>query len=273
MNAYKRLFEVDDKDLFVVVNTVKVNSEQEARELFDKINNAVPLVELPFGVTREKSNEIVRLLRQKPFGKMIKGTKTVKSPFVCANRIQQAISVNLGRFDTEKTVKMVCDLNEAFLKRDDSYFINLPINRRKRKMSTYLKICRDNGFILGLVDLNEVFHKNNENKHTPLTRKSKGRTQRKTVPKCIRQRLWHTYYGNDELKGLCLLCKGKQVSRDDYEVAHKKAHSNGGTYEENNLFPCCSNCNKSMGNKDLSELEKDYGVKILTYSQRAQEHV
>ena len=270
MNAYKRIFEIIHKDLFVVLNVIQVQREQEARDLFDKINNSVPLVELPIGVTREKSNEVIRLLRQKPFGKMIKGIKKVNPPFVCANKLQHVIAINLKRKSTNEIVELICDLNEKFLKRDDNYFINLPNNRRKTKMAVYLKHCRDYGFILGLLDLNKMFyditHVGSEIKTEPTQLKS--RTQRKSVPKCIRHRLWHTYYGNDRLKDICLLCKGKQVSRDDYEVAHKKAHSNGGTYKEDNLFPCCSNCNKSMGNKDLSVFEKEYGVKILTFNER-----
>ncbi len=54
-----------------------------------------------------------------------------------------------------------------------------------------------------------------------------------------------------DVRGTCHFCKKHVIQVTNFECGHIISRYNGGPYEENNLYPICSVCNKSIGTIDL----------------------
>lgn len=82
--------------------------------------------------------------------------------------------------------------------------------------------------------------------------------KRKTISKPLKELVWDTYIGKDERYGKCLCCGINQISITNFDCAHKISVANGGDNSVQNLRPCCSVCNKSMGKEDFDEFKKQF---------------
>lgn len=86
--------------------------------------------------------------------------------------------------------------------------------------------------------------------------KSKRKTKRK-IPKLIRNQVWDRWIGKKNGVGLCYACRYNEIRSTHFECGHVVAEANGGTETTDNLRPVCSECNKSMGTKNLEEYKKE----------------
>lgn len=86
--------------------------------------------------------------------------------------------------------------------------------------------------------------------------------QRKTpLPHAFREKVWKYYLGNSG-EAQCFCCETNIITPFRFECAHIIADSKGGSSDVNNLLPCCSICNRSMGTMNLfvfkSKLHNDF---------------
>ena len=63
--------------------------------------------------------------------------------------------------------------------------------------------------------------------------------------------------GKDSREGPCAAC-GRSIKLEFMHVAHVVAVANGGSNHVDNLRPCCSNCNLSMGIRNLEEFRREF---------------
>ena len=92
----------------------------------------------------------------------------------------------------------------------------------------------------------------------------KSKPVRKTkekIPSAVRKIVWNTYIGKDVVKGKCLCCNAEELTSTNFECGHIKSEKNGGEVTIDNLRPICSNCNKSIGSKDMDEFMTRYKIK------------
>lgn len=89
----------------------------------------------------------------------------------------------------------------------------------------------------------------------------KKKPAKEKIPVAVKRIVWNTYIGQDKLKGLCLCCGFEEVTMTNFECGHVKSEKNGGEVTVENLRPICSNCNKSMGSKDMDAFMKQYKIK------------
>ena len=71
-----------------------------------------------------------------------------------------------------------------------------------------------------------------------------------TIPKPLREAVWHKAYGN-KMDVKCWVCYQNKISPFNFECGHIKSRKRGGSIELNNLRAICGLCNKSMGTKDM----------------------
>lgn len=83
---------------------------------------------------------------------------------------------------------------------------------------------------------------------------------RKRISSALRKAVWINYIGK-KYEAMCYTGCSETITVHNYECGHIIADSKGGTIELSNLRPVCSNCNKSMGNKNMEEFIKDCGFK------------
>lgn len=80
---------------------------------------------------------------------------------------------------------------------------------------------------------------------------------RKSVPKCLKDRLWDTTFGASAGEGKCYVCQ-IIINSKNFEAGHIVSVYNNGETNLKNLKCICSTCNKSMGTKNLKEFKRLY---------------
>ena len=88
------------------------------------------------------------------------------------------------------------------------------------------------------------------------------RVKKQSIPKHVRQLVWHHYIGDHIIQHRCLCCKKSLISNTHFEVGHVVSEAHGGTLELHNLRPVCGACNRAMGTTNMIDFVKRYGLYI-----------
>lgn len=73
--------------------------------------------------------------------------------------------------------------------------------------------------------------------------------RKKTIPIKLKQQVWLRHFGRTfENKCFIEWCDNS-INVFDFEAGHDIPESKGGKIDLHNLYPICSKCNKSMGNR------------------------
>lgn len=80
----------------------------------------------------------------------------------------------------------------------------------------------------------------------------------RNIPKNIRHMVWNKYIGINIAISKCFVGCNREINWQNYECGHIIAKSKGGSTELDNLLPICSQCNKSIGNKNMDEFKNEY---------------
>ena len=84
------------------------------------------------------------------------------------------------------------------------------------------------------------------------SKKLKNGKKKSRLCKGKREEVWEFYMGN-VIRNKCYCCSRNEISVHNFEAGHVIAESRGGATTIKNLRPLCSQCNKSMGTKNLYE--------------------
>jgi hypothetical protein len=75
--------------------------------------------------------------------------------------------------------------------------------------------------------------------------------KRTNLPHVVRERVWNHYVGSSKGETSCFCCEKNIITPFKFECAHIVADSKGGSSNIDNLLPCCSQCNRSMGSTNF----------------------
>ena len=89
----------------------------------------------------------------------------------------------------------------------------------------------------------------------PKTKRVPG-SSRKKIPNALRQAVWHDFAKDSEV---CFCCKREKISNANFECGHIVSVRDGGLDTIQNLRPICSQCNRSMGTKNMLEFMAQCG--------------
>lgn len=84
----------------------------------------------------------------------------------------------------------------------------------------------------------------------------KPRAPRKKIPNALRLAVWNDFAKYTEI---CFCCKREKISIANFECGHVVSVKNGGSDTIQNLRPICSQCNRSMGTKNMLEFISSCG--------------
>lgn len=84
-------------------------------------------------------------------------------------------------------------------------------------------------------------------------RKSKKNNDLEKTPSTLRHEVWKKYISENYRKGKCFCCRTSQIEESNFECGHVISRKNGGEISLLNLRPVCSQCNKSMGARDMDK--------------------
>ena len=93
---------------------------------------------------------------------------------------------------------------------------------------------------------------------TGKTIKKSSTSNKKKIPKKIKNDSWDKYIGKQLGEFLCLCCGHSVICQKEFTAGHIISEFNGGVITVNNIMPICSACNLSMGTKNMDEYIKDY---------------
>ncbi len=79
------------------------------------------------------------------------------------------------------------------------------------------------------------------------------------IPSTVRNSVWNIYIGLEKKKGTCFCCNTEDISIANFQCGHINSEKNGGQVTINNLRPICSQCNSSMGTKNMEIFMEKYG--------------
>lgn len=82
---------------------------------------------------------------------------------------------------------------------------------------------------------------------------------KKHISSKMRQMVWSLNMGPPKAIP-CPCCEYTKIDPFNFECGHIKAESKGGETTIKNLKPICSQCNKSMGTKDLNQFKKSLRI-------------
>lgn len=89
--------------------------------------------------------------------------------------------------------------------------------------------------------------------------KTNTKKVKKNIPKRLRDLVWNTYNDPNLITGKCFCCKKENIKNTDFICGHIVPESKGGETKLYNLRPICSQCNLSMGSKNMFDFIEKYG--------------
>jgi 5-methylcytosine-specific restriction endonuclease McrA len=87
---------------------------------------------------------------------------------------------------------------------------------------------------------------------------SKPKAKKKTIPKNVKIDTWNHWIGKAKGESKCLCCDIRDIGQNNFECGHIIAESKGGPATITNLKPICSNCNKSMGTRNMDDFKAEH---------------
>ncbi len=105
---------------------------------------------------------------------------------------------------------------------------------------------------------NKVIQKNNKNFVKDFVKDNVSK--RKSIPLTLKRKVWAHWIGEDIGKSKCFCCKLSEITQMSFHCGHIIAVSKGGNTTCDNLKPICQSCNSSMGNMNMNNFIKKYGL-------------
>lgn len=81
---------------------------------------------------------------------------------------------------------------------------------------------------------------------------------KEVIPQAVKTAVWNKYVGIKKGTTHCFVGCGNVISQHNFECGHIQAEAQGGEVSLDNLRPICSNCNKSIGKKNMLDFIAKY---------------
>ena len=247
-------------DLNVYVQQLEVDNDCEIEKLFEYANNSLPIPNLPTGVKRSTVNKVVEYFYSK-YGNPRVGIKikpifvanrsgSAQRPRICRTKFEYHIGNLIQNGENpDYIIEKLEDYNRELNRKHNLYF-KRNTNDTNDKLTKMLKTADTFNCRLGMIftdgdfgQLYKLFNKSDSEQIVRVKRK---------IPKSLKQKVWERYCGRENRISNCPFCQ-TEISCTNFHCAHNQAEANGGQTTIDNLFPCCAECNLSMGKKTYEE--------------------
>ena len=226
--AYKKYYDTYKKDFNIIFCQKICETSQEVKEYFIDLNNNYQLHDLILDENDlDKSNEIKRYIKIK-YGKHLSNSESPRFP-----------NVNLDQL-TKYFIDIYKELpSKTIIEKIETLNIEIKEQLKETNYDLYDQSTKKQQFYIGYIFM-----------------KSETENKRKHIPKCLRHKLWRTYF-DDKMNGNCYVCN-TGINIENFHAGHITSVKNGGDTNINNLRVVCSLCNLSMGSKNLEDFKNKY---------------
>jgi hypothetical protein len=242
--ALYRLYTEEKHDQTVPINTIVVCSDEEIRKLFNKVNDACPVAEIPEGISRETVNIAVKHFTDK-YPKCFSSARsgTAQRPHIHISRFEVEMNKLSEIYPNPKELISILTKKNEQLRQSNLKVFQTKKNESLTKVESFRnKAAEKGGLMFGMFPEFECFAD---------LYPSKVVRVRKSIAPVLRNRVWNIYYpGKSE--GECMFC-GNKITQKECHMAHNLAFVKGGDENVDNLYPCCGTCNLSMGTLSCEE--------------------
>jgi len=255
LKAFAKLLKINSVDLRVYIQEIKTLNKEEAEALFNQANTSLPVAQMPEGIKRSSVNDVSLYFYKKYGG--AKGKEraqplfrdtvsgTVNRPRISRCMFEQAIGQILEFASPEEVITKL-DQHIQLLNEKSTVSFKQNGGDTVKRLQTMLATADLFGCRLGM-DLNPNYFSRlaeiigiNVKKQVTLVR------TKERIPVALRVAVWNRYCGSSVRQNECPFCKD-EIKLETFHCAHDLAESKSGETTINNLYPCCSSCNLSMG--------------------------
>jgi hypothetical protein len=265
-HIYKKLYDECKYDCQVLCNEIEVKNDIEARNLFKIINNVVPIPDMPEGINLTSVNMISQYFLDK-YPKIFSSNKSRKSfrPHIHRDVFQEKIAqvVDIlekkGKIDNTEIINKIEKYNEELKNKnwktfvtsshDTSLSINNYITKARQKGGLYIGLFNNYKWLFHLFDIYNITNR--------------FQSVKKKIPNSLRVSIWNKYMDVNTKKGLCPICRDREIRIEDFQCGQDLAEAKGGGITVYNLFPICPLCNQSMGTKNFYKSWQEFQSRLL----------
>lgn len=247
--AYARFYQECHRDLKVMVNIITVESKEEMKDIFNLVNNTLPVNQIPETLSDRKIvNKIIEHFKKK-YGKIFSSCQSMRPfrPNIHITQFENCIFELVMCYpdeSAENIIQRLEDLNNDLKRKSDEYLqkdANIPKKSFTKIKETAVK--KGNLFFGLYQDLSCITKLYSYKPNEPFVRCR--------INPALRERVWNAHH-HEEKEAQCPFCSAP-ITLSTCHIAHDIPASRGGDYTINNLYPCCPNCNLSMGTQTYDE--------------------
>jgi hypothetical protein len=259
-HRYFSLSRLLNKDRYINIELVKVDSYEELVENYKIINKNTELPEFPDNIDKTIPEEVSMYFFNKY--NVWSNAKRPKRPNLNKNNFQEAVGILVEK-SKEKSVEKIINLIEkknSELK--SKKFIEF---RGVSKMSNPDVIenkCKLTECYLGMYTYESEY--GYQWIRDILNKKESKIYKKENIPKKIKEDVWKKYVGN-VMEGYCYCCRDNKILATSYSCGHVKSEYDGGRIEIKNLRPICKSCNSSMRTINMRDYIEKYYKQNLKY--------
>ena len=258
LKAFAKLLQTDGVDLRVYIQEIKTLNKEEAETLFNQANTSLPVAQMPEGVKRSSVNDVASFFynkynkgkeRAQPlFRDTVSGT--VNRPRISRSMFEQSIGQIL-EFTSSEDIILKLDQHIQLLNEKSSASFKQNGSDTVKRLQTMLATADLFGCRLGMDLYPNYFTRLAEIVGINVKTDQLVRTKER-IPAALRVAVWNRYCGSVVRQSECPFCKC-EIKLETFHCAHDLAESKSGETTINNLYPCCSSCNLSMGCRTFME--------------------
>jgi hypothetical protein len=258
--AIKELLHKYSHDIDICIEIVKVNTKDELKENYKLINKNTPLPEFPKTIDKNIPEKAAQYFQEK-YPHMWSKNSRARRPHIYFNFFQETLAIITNEISIIDNANKLINIIEE-------YNTLLSTHHPDDIVKTYSVKMYDTAkkwdFYLGLFthssndDYGYYWARNIITYHTgKKIKKNKIQTSKQNIPKKVKNDSWDKYIGNKYGEALCIVCRVTSINAKDFEAGHIISEKNGGLINIDNILPICSQCNKSMGSKNMDEYIKN----------------
>lgn len=154
VGAAKILFEKDGTELYFYVNVQYVESNEESLEVFNMVNNCMPIPEIPKGTTLAEPNKVINYFKNKYVSECFSSSLRPKRPQVSENIFTKVIAkvINEKKITSNYVIETLEIMNTVISQQED--LTNFQKNSKDNigSIKNMFETCKSRGFYLGMFD-------------------------------------------------------------------------------------------------------------------------
>ena len=229
----------------VLVEIVKVNTLTELKENYNIINKNTPLPEFPETIDKSIPERAANYYKQR-YPEIWSKTARARRPHIFFNYFQEALGVLTERLNIES----VSELQKII----DDHNVILSKAEYPDCSEKQLGKCKEIGLYFGLYNhISDEYRYEWVRDILNIEREPKPKSAKKSIPKKIREDAWNKHVGINKNEVLCLCCRTSKITAFTFHAGHVVSDARGGAITVDNIRPICSECNLSMGARDMRE--------------------